>query len=301
MLIKSLSSIFKKILDKIVKNKDLNLKIREGVKKFFRYNIKWIFNNIKLNILYFFLNKKKLSDLIFFQKNNSKGSNHLDLYKVLGDLVEKKKIRKILEIGIGGHSMEYTGGQSLQVLSFFFNRAKVFGIDISSKVFLDNNKIKTYICDESDSKKLNDISSKIGELDIIIDDGSHIPRNQKNNFLIFFNKLKDKGIYIIEDIGSSYEKAFDGDPELIEEGNLVSFFKDYIHCVNSEMLIEKNQKKFGSFIDIEKIFFFKNSILIQKRIRNEKPWPNEYAYENLDAKNKRWEQNKLRSGLRIYK
>ena len=58
MLIKSLSSVFKKVLDKIVKNKDLNLKIREGVKKFFRYNIKWIFNNIKLNILYFFLNKK---------------------------------------------------------------------------------------------------------------------------------------------------------------------------------------------------------------------------------------------------
>ena len=34
MLIKSLSSVFKKILDKIVKNKDLNLKIREGVKNF---------------------------------------------------------------------------------------------------------------------------------------------------------------------------------------------------------------------------------------------------------------------------
>ena len=184
---------------------------------------------------------------------------------------------------------------------FFFNKAKVFGIDISSKVFLDNNKIKTYICDESDLKKLKDISSEIGELDIVIDDGSHIPINQKNNFLIFFNKLKDKGIYIIEDIGSSYEKAFDGDPDLIEESNLVSFFKNYTHCVNSEMLTEKNQKKFGSFIDIEKIFFFKNSILIQKRIRNEKPWPNEYAYENLDAKNKRWEQNKLRSGLRIYK
>ena len=167
--------------------------------------------------------------------------------------------------------------------------------------FLDNSKIKTYVCDESDLNKLKNISFEIGELDIVIDDGSHIPNNQKNNFLIFFEKLKDNGIYIIEDIGSSYEKAFDGDPEFSKEKNLVSFFKDYIHCVNSEMLIEENQIKFGSFIDIEKIFFFKNSILIQKKIRNEKPWPKEYAYENLDAKNKRWKQNKLRSGLRTYK
>ena len=68
MLVKSLSDLFKKILNKIIKNKDTNLKVNKRVRKFFRYNIKWTLNNIKMNIFYFFFNKKKIIRFNFSPK-----------------------------------------------------------------------------------------------------------------------------------------------------------------------------------------------------------------------------------------
>ena len=49
-----------------------------------------------------------------------------------------------------------------------------------------------------DSKTYDSLGDR--KFDIIIDDGSHIDRDQVANFLILRNKLKDGGVYVIEDI-----------------------------------------------------------------------------------------------------
>lgn len=103
---------------------------------------------------------------------------------------------KILEIGV--HIAE-----SLKAWRHAFpNAISVVGIDT-------NNSCKQYesidmsmfieIGDQSDSAFLNNLSSKYGPFDLIIDDGSHLNKDVICSFETLFPLLNNNGIYIIED------------------------------------------------------------------------------------------------------
>ena len=59
-----------------------------------------------------------------------------------------------------------------------------------------NDRIKLIIGDGTDSKTFQNID----DLDIIIDDGSHVFTDQIFSYAILYDKLKKGGIYIIEDV-----------------------------------------------------------------------------------------------------
>ena len=64
----------------------------------------------------------------------------------------------------------------------------------------DEDRINTYVCDQSNKEQLNkllkdDIKKK---MDIIIDDGSHELSHQLISFEVLTPYLKKGGIYIIE-------------------------------------------------------------------------------------------------------
>lgn len=108
---------------------------------------------------------------------------------------------KILEIGVDE-------GKSLKTNYDFFQKGQIYGLDIHSKSFFDNDRTKTFILDQSDKKQIQDTFNRFKtdkiEFDIIIDDGSHDVQHQQQTFGIFFQLLKNNGIYILEDLGSSY-------------------------------------------------------------------------------------------------
>lgn len=56
----------------------------------------------------------------------------------------------LLEIGIGGYSQAGHGGASLQMWKHFFPNGQIFGMDIHDKSFLDEDRITTFIGDQSD-------------------------------------------------------------------------------------------------------------------------------------------------------
>ena len=80
----------------------------------------------------------------------------------------------LLEIGIGGYSKAGKGGASLRMWKHFFPAAHVYGMDIRDKSFVDEDRITTFVADQSDPESLRAVAGKIGELDVIIDDGSHL-------------------------------------------------------------------------------------------------------------------------------
>lgn len=285
----------------LVRSEKKNIKIKRLYRKFARYYLGLYIIKAKFYINYYIFRKQKLTDLFHIAKTFGKSVPHYNVYNVLQTLINRSKVKKILEIGIGGHSYDFVGGQSLFALEFYFYKANIFGIDFVEKSFLDNKRIKTFECDEADSAKINEIALSIGDLDLIIDDGSHKPENQIKNFQILFKYLNDGGFYLIEDLSGSYEKALGGDPNLGIENNIISYMKDYVHNVNSHMLIEEHRKKFENFIDIDILMFFKGSILIKKKSKkNESPWPNKYAFETLEEYNQRNNKKKLPSGIYQY-
>ena len=90
-------------------------------------------------------------------------------------------------------------GASMKLWMKYFSNAKFYGIDIKnrSKYFTNKKNLSLFV-GKSDVKKTY---TNINEMfDIIIDDGNHRAKTQIPTFEILFNKLKPKGLYIIEDI-----------------------------------------------------------------------------------------------------
>ena len=68
----------------------------------------------------------------------------------------------------------------------YFKKSNIFGIDIFDKKAHEENRIKTFKGSQTDEKFLKDIVSKIGKIDIVIDDGSHINEHVIQTFKILF-------------------------------------------------------------------------------------------------------------------
>ena len=121
----------------------------------------------------------------------------------------EKKIN-LLEIGVGGYEDPHAGGESLRMWKEYFPHAQIYSLDIVDKRSLEEDRIRIYRGSQVDEALLNSITSEIGELDLIIDDGSHVNRHIIKTFNILFPKLKTGGIYAIEDLQTSYWNRFGG-------------------------------------------------------------------------------------------
>lgn len=108
----------------------------------------------------------------------------------------------ILEIGIAQ-------GNSLRLLDSYFPNATIYAIDInenSVNLKLGDN-IHTYLCSQDDFQKLQEIFNGM-KFDIIIEDGSHHTSHQQTSLGFFFPFLNKGGIYICEDLHTSYRENF---------------------------------------------------------------------------------------------
>lgn len=129
-------------------------------------------------------------------KHGSK--TYLDVYeKYLFDFIDSDI--NLLEIGV-------KNGQSLRVWKEYFQKAKIFGLDIDPRCKkFEEDRIEILIGSQSDRKLIESFLSTLNNgLDVIIDDGSHINELTIKSFEILFDRLNEGGIYIIEDLGCSY-------------------------------------------------------------------------------------------------
>ncbi|MEK9184811.1 MAG: class I SAM-dependent methyltransferase [Patescibacteria group bacterium] len=116
----------------------------------------------------------------------------------------KDKPIRLLEIGV-------QGGGSLYTWKEFFPQVKIIGIDIDESCQkYEGENIKIYIGSQEDSNFLRSVENKEGPFDIVIDDGGHTMKQQIITFNTLFPLLKESGIYVIEDLHTSYWYEFGG-------------------------------------------------------------------------------------------
>jgi hypothetical protein len=219
-------------------------------------------------IAYFYMfNLNKLATVHKTDKNRfhfytQHYQNHFKRFKF-------KKI-KLLEIGVGGYDNPLSGGQSLRMWKSFFPFARIFSLDIFEKSFLQERRIKIFKGSQIDEDFLMTVCSKAGEFDLIIDDGSHINEHVIKTFEILFPKLKDGGIYVIEDTQTSYWKEYGGTSDNFnQDGTIYFFFKSLIDSLNNEEFILDNYKKTYYDKHIISMHFYHNMIFIYKGDNNE--------------------------------
>ena len=156
-----------------------------------------------------------------------------------------KSSLKFLEIGI-------QEGASLRVWKEYFPYAQIIGIDNDVSSLFEEDRITTYLIDQSDEKALRELLGMYENFDIVVDDGGHISAQQiiSLNVLLPYTKY----VYCIEDLDTSYPEIF---PKHSEEGR-DTIMMELKKIVDSAVL-ERN--------DIERIDFRKRFCAIYKKNR----------------------------------
>ena len=138
----------------------------------------------------------------------------------------------------------------------YFPLGKIYSMDINEELETDRGKV--YKGDQTNKDDLCRMVKIIGNCDVIIDDGSHIPQHQIDTFnYLFENMLNNGGTYIIEDIECTY-----WNPKNImygyEVGNssIIDNFQSLPHKINSEFSNLKNHQLISS------VTYFKNCIIL---------------------------------------
>lgn len=213
-----------------------------------------------------------------------------DSMKILGDKHGTDKIHKhsyhkiyedilaplrddtfhMLEIGV-------LYGESLRMWKEYFPLAQVHGIDLRLQTEPEE-RIHLYQGNIRDLKFLSSVLQTIGEpLQFILDDASHIPEDQKDSFLYLFeHALASGGIYIIEDVETSYWRlAPPFNVGFQHKRNIVEFFKKIPDLLNQEYSNEKDHGRINKTIptpkmrhllrSIKSITFARNCIIIRKK------------------------------------
>lgn len=145
-----------------------------------------------------------------------KYSNHyVEAYRRHFATLRRQRLN-VLEIGVGGGKHPARGGASLRMWKDYFPRAMIYGIDIHDKRCHADRRIQIYQGDQSDPAFLQDVARRIGRLDIVIDDGSHLNEHVKVSFTTLFPLLPEGGIYAIEDLCTAYWPQYGGEWERLD-------------------------------------------------------------------------------------
>ena len=106
---------------------------------------------------------------------------------------------RLLEIGVS------RGGSLRLWRSYFGPNAVIFGIDIDERCRRFNGQDgQVRIGSQTDVHFLRATVKEMGGLDIVIDDGSHFASHQKATFECLFPLISSDGVYICEDLHTSY-------------------------------------------------------------------------------------------------
>lgn len=116
--------------------------------------------------------------------------NLLPFYENKFKYIKNENI-KIIEVGCLGYA-------SIKYWLDYFPNAKVYGLDVNLGNF-NHERFEFFQVNQRDKNKLNEVASKIGEIDIVIDDGAHTYDETKNVFDVFWPRVKTNGYYVIED------------------------------------------------------------------------------------------------------
>ncbi len=203
-------------------------------------------------------------DLLAALYGTDKFGEH-DYTPVYGELMRgsRRKAVRLLEVGVGGYEGAL-GGESLRMWASYFRRGRITGIDLYDKTALSGGRVAVYQCSQVDAPKLTSLAKELGPFDFILDDGSHLNAHQIETFGILWPHLKDGGIYIVEDVQTSYWPSYGGGPLGTPgyEKSCMRWFKDIVDSVNLPEFLQPAPGRLDA--GIASIAFHHNLIVLRK-------------------------------------
>ncbi len=136
--------------------------------------------------------------------------NYHLLYGVL--LKDRAAIASTLEIGIGTNNTSVVShmgaagrpGASLRAFRDFLETAKVYGADIDPGILFQENRISTFVVDQTDPATFDLLAARLpSQLDLVIDDGLHSPDANIATLCFGLQRIRIGGWMVVEDIAEA--------------------------------------------------------------------------------------------------
>jgi hypothetical protein len=161
--------------------------------------------------------------------DTDKGVDFTSVYHSLLSHVREAPLR-LLEIGL------YNGG-SLRMWREYLPNATLHGMDVDRRTLAYELEIpgtKVRLVDQADARALRAFVDELGGgYDVIVDDGGHTMEQQIVSFEVLFPHVVSGGIYVIEDLGTSYFVEYGG-RAIGEDGTAVAHMKRLVDAVQHE-------------------------------------------------------------------
>ncbi len=110
-----------------------------------------------------------------------------------------------MEVGV------QNGGSAQMWKKYFGKPAQIVGVDINPNCKqLEEEQIAIEISSQEDPKFWAAFKEKYPRVDILLDDGGHTMNQQIVTFREMFPHIKDGGLYMCEDCGTSYWEKYGG-------------------------------------------------------------------------------------------
>jgi len=170
----------------------------------------------------------------------------------------------LLEIGVGGYANPAKGGESLRMWKQFFPQGEIFGLDLHDKSQLQEPRVHIFRGDQSDPGSLRRAAEQIGRIDVIIDDGSHLSPHVITTFETLFPLLDAHGIYIIEDLQTSYWPEWSGSEDRGAPDTSMALLKRLVDGLNHEEFVEEGYEPTYTDQHVVAAHFYHNVAILQK-------------------------------------
>jgi hypothetical protein len=154
----------------------------------------------------------ELEALALMHGSDKASHGYCALYHDLFAPLRDRPVR-VLELGVGGFERPDDpafGGASLRMWRDYFPDGHVVGLDIYDKSGVAGERLTVVQGSQDDAVLLSRLVAQHGPFDIVIDDASHIPALTKRSFELLFPTLLEGGIYVLEDVATSYWPLWGG-------------------------------------------------------------------------------------------
>lgn len=165
----------------------------------------------------------------------------------------------VLEFGV-------SQGGSLQMWRDYFGpSARLFGVDINPNCRqFEEAGTRIFIGDQADRTFLRGLAQEIPEVDILIDDGGHTMRQQIATFEELFPRIAPNGVYLCEDVHTSYWRRWDGGYR--RRGTFIEYSKGWIDDLNAWHSRQPTRLRVSDFTrTAHSVHFYDSVVVVEKR------------------------------------
>lgn len=138
-------------------------------------------------------------DELALKYGTDKGSTDHSYTRYYEQLLAGRQVKSLLELGVWK-------GASLRMWRCYFDDANIVGLDRNPpRRDLEGIDVEQVQGDQNDPNLIESVALAYGPFDVIIDDASHISSVTIKSFQQLYPHLRSGGLYVIEDLQTSYD------------------------------------------------------------------------------------------------